>query len=194
MYREPRISIHSTKFYSPSLPSIPPKITCPSTCKSPDACIVTHAHFSILQASRNVERATSFSCSCSFNLLLDDLGRPNQTAFSSWFLLERFQNRSFSTDHPPQSCQQHKPSFSASASGCALSHPSQIARHISSPRMDVAVLRGRIVATLDPDTDVRRRAELDLKAVSIPHLNISGPRADHIRAGRGTPRIHRCAS
>jgi hypothetical protein len=31
--------------------------------------------------------------------------------------------------------------------------------------MDVAVLRNRIVATLDADADVRRRAELDLKAV-----------------------------
>ncbi len=31
--------------------------------------------------------------------------------------------------------------------------------------MDVAVLRSRIVATLDADADVRRRAELDLKAV-----------------------------
>lgn len=34
--------------------------------------------------------------------------------------------------------------------------------------MDVAVLRGRIASTLDPDADTRRRAELDLKAVSIP--------------------------
>lgn len=33
--------------------------------------------------------------------------------------------------------------------------------------MDVAVLRGRIVATLSPDADLRRRAELDLKTVSI---------------------------
>jgi hypothetical protein len=32
--------------------------------------------------------------------------------------------------------------------------------------MDVAVLRGRVVATLDADADVRRRAELDLKTVS----------------------------
>jgi hypothetical protein len=31
--------------------------------------------------------------------------------------------------------------------------------------MDVAVLRSRIIATLDPGPDVRRRAELDLKAV-----------------------------
>jgi len=34
--------------------------------------------------------------------------------------------------------------------------------------MDVAVLRDRIVATLDADADARRRAELDLKTVSIP--------------------------
>ena len=34
--------------------------------------------------------------------------------------------------------------------------------------MDVAVLRGRIVATLDADADARRRAELDLKTVCIP--------------------------
>lgn len=34
--------------------------------------------------------------------------------------------------------------------------------------MDVAVLRGRIASTLDPDADTRRRAELDLKSVSIP--------------------------
>jgi len=32
--------------------------------------------------------------------------------------------------------------------------------------MDVAVLRARIVATLDSDADARRRAELDLKTVS----------------------------
>ncbi len=35
----------------------------------------------------------------------------------------------------------------------------------SGSKMDVAVLRGRIVATLDADADLRRRAELDLKAV-----------------------------
>jgi hypothetical protein len=35
-------------------------------------------------------------------------------------------------------------------------------------KMDVAVLRGRIASTLDQDADTRRRAELDLKAVSIP--------------------------
>jgi importin-7 len=34
--------------------------------------------------------------------------------------------------------------------------------------MDVAVLRDRIVATLDADADARRRAELDLKTVRIP--------------------------
>ncbi len=34
--------------------------------------------------------------------------------------------------------------------------------------MDVTVLRSRIVATLDADADVRRRAELDLKAVRRP--------------------------
>jgi len=33
--------------------------------------------------------------------------------------------------------------------------------------MDVAVLRDRIVATLDADADARRRAELDLKTVRI---------------------------
>jgi hypothetical protein len=33
--------------------------------------------------------------------------------------------------------------------------------------MDGAVLRGRIVATLDADADARRRAELDLKTVSL---------------------------
>ena len=40
--------------------------------------------------------------------------------------------------------------------------------------MDVAVLRGRIVATLDADADVRRRAELDLKTVSTPKQNCLG--------------------
>jgi hypothetical protein len=39
---------------------------------------------------------------------------------------------------------------------------------ITEVEMDVAVLRGRIVATLDADADVRRRAELDLKTVSPP--------------------------
>lgn len=40
--------------------------------------------------------------------------------------------------------------------------------------MDVAVLRGRIVATLDADADARRRAELDLKTVSLPKPNCQG--------------------
>lgn len=34
--------------------------------------------------------------------------------------------------------------------------------------MDVAGLRSRIAATLATDADARRRAELELKAVSIP--------------------------
>lgn len=38
--------------------------------------------------------------------------------------------------------------------------------------MDVAVLRDRIVATLDQDADNRRRAELDLKTVSAPPFTI----------------------
>jgi hypothetical protein len=50
---------------------------------------------------------------------------------------------------------------------CLSVLPTQIARRIRSPKMDVAVLRGRIVATLDADADARRRAELDLKTVSI---------------------------
>jgi hypothetical protein len=45
--------------------------------------------------------------------------------------------------------------------------------------MDVAVLRGRIVATLDADADARRRAELDLKTVSIP-VRPSGQSADGV--------------
>jgi len=48
--------------------------------------------------------------------------------------------------------------------------------------MDVAVLRGRIVATLDADADARRRAELDLKTVSIA-VESSGPHVDDIFAG-----------
>jgi len=48
--------------------------------------------------------------------------------------------------------------------------------------MDVAVLRGRIVATLDADADARRRAELDLKTVSMA-LEPSGPRIDMIFVG-----------
>ena len=33
--------------------------------------------------------------------------------------------------------------------------------------MDIAVLRNRIHATLDPNTDIRRQAELDLKYVRL---------------------------
>jgi hypothetical protein len=33
--------------------------------------------------------------------------------------------------------------------------------------MEAAALRGRILATLDADADTRRRAELELKSVSI---------------------------
>jgi hypothetical protein len=48
--------------------------------------------------------------------------------------------------------------------------------------MDVAVLRGRIVATLDADADARRRAELDLKTVSMA-VGTSGPPTDNIFVG-----------
>jgi hypothetical protein len=48
--------------------------------------------------------------------------------------------------------------------------------------MDVAVLRGRIVATLDADADARRRAELDLKTVSTA-VEPSGPSVDDIFVG-----------
>ncbi len=34
--------------------------------------------------------------------------------------------------------------------------------------MDVAALRSRILSTLDPNSDIRRRAELDLKYVGAP--------------------------
>ena len=36
-----------------------------------------------------------------------------------------------------------------------------------SVEMDISVLRDRIKATLDPDANVRRQAELDLKYVSV---------------------------
>lgn len=35
--------------------------------------------------------------------------------------------------------------------------------------MEASALRGRILATLDADADTRRRAELELKSVSIYH-------------------------
>ena len=62
--------------------------------------------------------------------------------------------------------------------------------------MDVGVLRGRIIATLDADADSRRRAELDLKTVSIdlrPTL-YPAPTLYLIIVGRGPSWIHRCAS
>ena len=40
--------------------------------------------------------------------------------------------------------------------------------------MDVVTLRSRIVATLNPDTDARRQAELDLKAVCVSEGRVSG--------------------
>lgn len=50
--------------------------------------------------------------------------------------------------------------------------------------MDVSVLRSRIVSTLDADADVRRRAELDLKAVRILiSFQILGNVADGIIQG-----------
>jgi hypothetical protein len=60
--------------------------------------------------------------------------------------------------------------------------------------MDVAVLRGRIVATLDADTDVRRRAELDLKTVNIPPITLQGIPLINLLTGRRPPRLYRCAS
>lgn len=38
--------------------------------------------------------------------------------------------------------------------------------------MEAAALRSRILATLDPDADTRRRAELELKTVSIHNSNL----------------------
>ena len=67
------------------------------------------------------------------------------------------------------------------AASC-LSYQLPIARRILSPKMDVAVLRGRIVATLDADADARRRAELDLKTVSMA-VEPSGPSVDDIFVG-----------
>jgi hypothetical protein len=44
-------------------------------------------------------------------------------------------------------------------------------------KMDVGLLRSRIVATLEADADARRRAELDLKAVRTLPLTPPGPLA-----------------
>jgi hypothetical protein len=78
------------------------------------------------------------------------------------------------TPNPPHQLQQQAVSLSVI--------PTQIARRIPSPKMDVAVLRGRIVATLDADADARRRAELDLKTVSRA-VEPSGPPVDDIFVG-----------
>lgn len=40
--------------------------------------------------------------------------------------------------------------------------------------MEAGALRGRIIATLDPDADTRRRAELELKGVSNMAQTIAG--------------------
>jgi hypothetical protein len=56
--------------------------------------------------------------------------------------------------------------------------------------MDVAVLRGRIVATLDADADVRRRAELDLKAVRRFSFYIFVNATDPTIKGRGASRLY----
>jgi len=51
--------------------------------------------------------------------------------------------------------------------------------------MDGAVLRGRIVATLDADADVRRRAELDLKTVRMCNFRMFVNTTDRTAQGRG---------
>jgi hypothetical protein len=56
--------------------------------------------------------------------------------------------------------------------------------------MDVAVLRGRIVATLDADADVRRRAELDLKAVRRCIFRIFVNATDRTAQGRRASRLY----
>lgn len=56
--------------------------------------------------------------------------------------------------------------------------------------MDVAVLRGRIASTLDPDADARRRAELDLKSVSIPNKFLFQSISDQYVIGRRTSRFY----
>lgn len=65
----------------------------------------------------------------------------------------------------------------------------------SASKMDVGLVRSRIVATLDADADARRRAELDLKAVRTiftplsPHISLT-----LFSPGRGTRRLHRCTT
>lgn len=49
--------------------------------------------------------------------------------------------------------------------------------------MDVTTLRGRIADTLSADPDARRRAELDLKAVSSHPLQLPGQVVDHACTG-----------
>lgn len=41
--------------------------------------------------------------------------------------------------------------------------------------MDVNVVRSRVVATLSPDANVRRAAELELKQVCLPVPILSSP-------------------
>lgn len=60
--------------------------------------------------------------------------------------------------------------------------------------MDVAVLRTRIVATLDADADVRRRAELDLKAVRSSSSRILVKATNKTAQGRRPSWLHGCTS
>ena len=66
------------------------------------------------------------------------------------------------------------PKISARRFGKNLHYNPRPHRAFIGVEMDVAVLRGRIVATLDADADARRRAELDLKTVSPSVQNCQG--------------------
>jgi hypothetical protein len=74
----------------------------------------------------------------------------------------------------------------------SLVSPTQIHNGAFLVAMEPAVLRDRIVATLDPDADARRRAELDLKTVSHSSDRVVGPSPNSRLAGRGTSWLHRC--
>jgi hypothetical protein len=75
----------------------------------------------------------------------------------------------------------------------SLVSPTQIHNGAFLVAMEPAVLRDRIVATLDPDADARRRAELDLKTVSHSTDRVVRPSPNSRLAGRGTSWLHRCA-
>ena len=83
-------------------------------------------------------------------------------------------------------------SFSSYSSSRNLNWLRDIWFHWGRNSMDLGRLRGCIQSTVDPNADIRRQAELDLKYVYVLHCSILNEKAKQRITGWRATRIHQC--